>query len=772
MAEVDLLKYFRMEAREHLEGLNAGLLRLEQAPDDSDTIQTLFRLAHTLKGSARMVSLPEVGTVAHKMEDVLSLLRESGSAADESVISAMLAAIHTIAEMVDVIGEDEAAVDSDAAMTQLQKVLDDVRGSVETVSDQALSEVADERVVQETAPIQEPTEPGDSPTTAITEPAVSPTLSGAGDGPQVRVSLSKVDHLANLTSELVISKIRMAEHNSQLQTLSQGLLRAVRTVNEVQSWAKNGEVRRMLEGTPQGESLKSVLANARTVALGEGLKGLLADAKGQVAQLDNVASSLHEGIMDLRMLPASTLTTPLRLVVRETALHVDRRVRLDIEDNQVEIDKAVLEGIREPLAHLLRNAVDHGLESPQERVRAGKPKEGVIHLKFSRQGANLLVSVTDDGRGVDLEKVRQTAVSMGLVDSGKADDLAPEALFRLLSHPGFSTMDKVTEISGRGVGLDVVASDVKALKGSLSFTSTLGVGTSVSMRFPINLSTMEGFLFMSGYRTYAVPLEAVTQISQMGAMARGVCARQPVLKVGDESVPYVPIERFLGDSEDDECSDAVIMHWAGDRLAFGVDQVIGVRTLIVKPLADHIGNLPWVSGTTVLSNGKPAVVLDVNHLFAEATSHQSGGRSKATAPNPGLEWAPRTALEEHIVTVLVVDDSVSARMIEKGMLESGGYRVVLAADGEEGLSKVAQGGIDLVVSDVEMPRMTGLEMARRIKAQPASRDLPVIIVSSLGTDKDRRRGLDIGAADYLVKGELNQKMLLEAAERLVGKPND
>jgi len=337
-----------------------------------------------------------------------------------------------------------------------------------------------------------------------------------------------------------------------------------------------------------------------------------------------------------------------------------------------------------------------------------------------------------------------------------------------LTQSGFSTADHVTEVSGRGVGLDVVASDVKALSGSLAFGGEMGLGTRVDMRFPVNLSTMEGFLFASGYRTYVVPLESVVQIRRLATMEQAVCAGQPVVKVEDCSVPYVPVRRLLGGG-DEGCEESVIMHWGGEQLVLGVDRVIGVRTLIIKPLADHIGDLPWVSGMTVLSSGKPAVVLDVEHLFTAVSGfsiHGAGDGERAEKPT---QTQPLEPTQKRPLTVLVVDDSLSARMLEKGMLEAGGYRVVLAKDGDDGLSKLARGGIDLVVSDVEMPHMTGLEMARRIKLQEATRELPIIIVSSLGEEKDRKRGLDVGADGYLVKGELSQASLLAAVRRLVGE---
>ncbi len=797
MAEIDALKYFRLEAQEHLEGLNTGLLHLEANPDDKSTLQTLFRLAHTLKGSARMVALNDVGMVAHKLEDVLGTLRdEDGASASETVISAMLDAIHIIERMMTEL-DQEGDTDTGPVIERLQCAVEVARqGEVCALSDSPETDGAngadraDERTGRDrTDPAEPEGASGRATDGSIDRSIGNPTGSPTGDptnkptgralpedvyGPNpadagvVRVQLTKVDKLANLAGELVINKIRLADQNASLSALSHDIMRAIRSLNEIQEWARSKDVQQLLAGTDQGKALGSILARTRTVALREGLKGLVSDAKSQVAQLDNVVSSLHEKVMDLRMLPASTLTTPLKLVLREAALYLKKPARLEVTGEGIEIDKALLEGIREPLAHLIRNAVDHGLESTDVRTAKGKPGEGRIQLRFERHGATLTVTVSDDGAGIDLERVRKESIKRGMLDPGGSEIPQPDELFRSLSSPGFTTASEVTEISGRGVGLDVVASAVKRLKGSIEFTSAPDQGTTVHMRFPVNLSTLDGFLFQSGLRAFAVPLEAVVQVRRLASMQTDTCARKPVLNVGGRSIPYVSMQALLG-TPVGEHREAVILNWAGDRIAVGVDRVIGVRTMLIKPLLEHVGHLPWVSGITLLSSGRPAVVLDVEHLFKQASGGERPPVSEPGGPH-GLRQGPPH--DHQTKTVLVVDDSLSARMMEKAMLESAGFHVVLASDGEEGLGKLARGGIDLVVSDVEMPRMTGLELVGHVRAQAESQNLPIIIISSLATEKDRRRGLDAGADAYLVKGELTQGALLAVVTRLLGETHE
>jgi len=806
---MDALHYFRIEAQEHLEGLSAGLLRLERAPRDAETLKTLFRLAHTLKGSARMVSQDELGRLAHKMEDVLGALRDESGTVTEPVISAMLFALEVIRKMVAALGEDGVgAADIGPALSALDQALGTARSAepdgpapeapvpAAVMPPEPPPDMPEPPAEPEASAAAAPDVPPAPPLETVPEapngpppdagPAVSPTpapvsapagphaaapasatpqgvaaTGTAADSGVLRVALSKIDQLANLAGELIVHRIRLSDHTVRVRALSQDAIRVVRAMNDLKEWAQSPEVSGMLAGTPAGEALHSILARARTLALKEGLKGLMNDARNQVAQLDQVVTALHDGVRDLRMLPAGSLGTSLQLVLRDAVRHLDRRARLDLMAEGIEIDKALLEGLREPLSHLVRNAVGHGIEPPDERRVAGKPPEGVVRVEFERQGARLTVSVSDDGRGVDTERVHEIAVARGLAE---ASDPPPSRSAEVLKHlvrPGFSTAREVTEIAGRGVGLDVVAAQVKALKGTMELSTRPGRGTEIRLHLPVNLATMDGFLFTVASRTFAVPLAAVERVREVAPSDRNVCAGRPVLQVEDRSLPYVSLEALLGDSEGRDHRQVVVLSHGGDRLAMGVDRVAGVRTVLVKPLPSHVGELPWVSGITVLASGRPAVILDVEHTFSRAIETDA-------EPVPARTAVAAASPPAGQRTVLVTDDSLSARMMEKGMLEAGGYRVVLAADGEEALGMLARGGIDLVLTDVEMPRMNGLRLVQRLREQATTRELPVIIVSSMGEGKDKKRGLDVGADAYLTKGEMNQERLLGAVERLIG----
>lgn len=802
---IDALKYFRIEAREYIDGLRTDLLRLEREQDDAECIRTLFRLAHTLKGSSRMVGLEPIGSIAHKIEDILVAVRDEGVRVTGETISTMLAAVDAIEQLLDAAGgEAPATVDPEQVVAALDTALKEGAPAAETVRKrQKKTSVRSQSGKPKTPPRatkssgqakpaahkkstgkksdgEKPAQTGvisktiaNKSTVSVAETA-SPTGPSSAEEGQLRVSLGKIDHLTNLTGELIIQKIRMASHSNTLRVLTQDVQRLVRTVHDIQDWSSAVEVQETLENTPAGSRLAAILERTRFVALREGWLGVAGDAKGQVAQLDQVVSALHDSVMDLRMLPASILVTPLQLVTRETARELGRQVRLEVVGEDVEIDKALLEGIKDPLSHLIRNAVGHGIEDPDERKAAGKPPEGVILLVFEQRGARLSIGVTDDGRGVDTEKVRETVVMRGILEPAAAAAMdAPELLKQLLK-PGFSTASEVTQIAGRGVGLDVVATCVRELTGTMELESMPGDGMSVRMQLPVNLSTMEGFLFQSDLRTYALPLESVIQVRHINPGDIHACAHTPVLQVEGETLPFSCMSQLLDPTAVPHCAEAAIIEVGGEKMGLGIDRVVGVHTLIIKPLPPHVGELPWVSGITVLAGGSPAVILDVSRLFSEAgragDPAVDSGRVEAL-PDPqsdtGADTPQAPADVSH--TVLVVDDSLSARMMQKGMLESAGYHVVLAADGAEALAKLARGDIDLIVSDVEMPRMTGLDLLKQVREQSTTRNLPVIIVSSMGSRRDRKHGQDAGANEYLVKQELNQKSLLAAVARLVGR---
>ncbi|MFQ5508786.1 MAG: response regulator [Leptospirillia bacterium] len=786
---MDVREFFKMEAAEHLEGLSCGLLALENTPSDPENIRTLFRLAHTLKGSARMVSLDDLGTVAHRIEDVLGVFRDDGVLPSGEAISSLLRAVQVIDEMVAAIGIDGPDYDIVPIVTELEATKAAARGEAPaSPAEQDSTDAVTARGVS-TAALDEPgsgdgldgaddfQEGASEPDSGVPEDAAeteSPVVEqGPTGGPEqayLRVALSKIDGLANLAGELIVQRIWLNEHSGRVRILSQNAQRVMQALSQIQEWSQIGEVKEALSNTLQGEVLYGILGRIHTVALKEAFRGMAIDVKGRTSQFDQVTSNIHDGVMDLRMLPASTLTTAMQLVTRETARLLGKQVRLTIKGESIELDRALLDGLREPLHHLLRNAIDHGLEAPEERLRQGKPECGAVNVRFYRQGSRLTVTVCDDGAGFDLERIRKQVLDQGLCDASDPSLTNPEGVLHWLITPGFSTVDQVTQVSGRGVGLDVVHAAIRQLKGWLTLRNLPRGGSEIRMQLPVDLSTMEAFLFAWNGRSFAVPRESVVQVRPMDNLVRDVCAGHPVVNVDGVALPLLLMDQVVETPSSGMSDSALILRFGKRRIVIGIDRVVGVRTIIVKPLAPHVGELPRVAGMTLLASGKPAVILDLEALFALAAHKPatvSGGDNPIPPSTSGGASPTSPAPAKGMKTVLVVDDSLSARMMEKGMLERAGYRVVIAVDGEDGLTKLAQGGIDLVISDVEMPRMTGYNLLRHIREQAGTRDLPVVLMSSLNSPGSLSRGEQAGADAYLVKGETTQKMLSDTVARLI-----
>ncbi|MDH4229420.1 MAG: response regulator [Nitrospirota bacterium] len=756
----DALDYFRIEAREHLEGLNSGLLEMERATADAATVNRLFRLAHTLKGAARMVGQDGIGTLAHKVEDVLVALRDGSVQAKEELISTLLEVLETIADMVATLGEVEAQPAPGPLLESLEAVL-----AAAAVPPPKAKKTAPRRPRKSPRPRGVPSPPVSTEPVAMENPP-SPLPPAAGvpvsETGHLRVAVDKVDVLANLTGELLMHRMRLAEENLRLRALTADALRVVRCMQDVRSWAETDEARTLLVGTAAGDTLKPILARARTTSLKEGLKGVVTAFRHQISQVDYAVSGLHERIMDLRMLPASTLSTMLRLVVRETCRELGRKANLLITGENIEMDKALLDGLREPLAHLLRNAIGHGIDPPEQRLATGKPPLGELQLNFRREGARLTVTLADDGVGINLAKVRELALEQGLVGASAT----PADLLRCLTLPGFSTAAAVTQVSGRGVGLDVVAGSVRAMDGTLEIITEHGQGTCVTMHLPLNLASMDGFLFTLAGRTMAVPMGHVVTVRQARPDDVGRCAGEVVLRVDGRAVPLVTVGNVHGaPAAPDTVELAMILRQGDEQVAVAVERVVGVRTLVVKPVPAHVGELPWVSGVTILADGLPTVILNVGQLF-RATGARRGALQPAWQESQGPADVPSG--EGAVAgTVLVVDDSLSARMMEKRVLETAGYRVVLAEDGREALQRLATSPVDLVVTDVEMPHLDGFGLVRRLREQDSTRHLPVIILSSLQSGREHKEGLSVGANAFVVKAGFKGERLVETVRRLL-----
>ncbi|MGH7789160.1 MAG: hybrid sensor histidine kinase/response regulator, partial [Candidatus Binatia bacterium] len=501
----------------------------------------------------------------------------------------------------------------------------------------------------------------------------------------------------------------------------------------------------------------------------QALVARIADFDGVSRQSADISGRLYHEVVSSRMRPFGDATPGLARLVRDLARQLGKRAHLEIAGRGTEVDREILEQLDAPLNHLLRNAVDHGLETPAERAAAHKPEEGQLRVEAGHAGGMLLVRVRDDGRGIDPTAVRERIVARGLASGDTAARMSDAELFEFVLLPGFSTRDTVSETSGRGVGLDAVQTMVQAAGGSLRIASVAGRGTDFELRLPVTRSVLRALLVDIGGEPYAVPLARAQRVLHLAPDALRTVEGRTCVDVDGESIALVPACEVLeldGAARGGAALAAVVVGEPGARFAFEVDALRGEADLVVRPLDPRLGQVPDVAAVSTLADGRPVLILDVDDLVRSIDALVSGGRlSRARRVATG-------AAQPRAKRILVVEDSLTVRELERRLLEAAGYEVEVAVDGMEGWNAARLGDYDLVLTDVDMPRMNGIDLVRRLKADARLRAVPVVIVSYKDREEDRLRGLEAGADHYLTKGSFQDETLVHTVRDLIGGPDE
>lgn len=760
-----LMETFQVELMEHLGTLTDGCLALERAPQEDDRlriIEEMFRAAHSLKGAARAVELEDLGLMAHRLEDVFSAIRKgliTFSSETGDLVLHTLDAINQAAQM----QQDGSPMPSG----QQRSLLEQLEAASKGESFGVPSSPRPGQGRQASPPLgqatHEPLEPAEGfPETGQPAAQEQPRAMGAQGQNTIRVSVKKLDALMEGMVELLVARMRPAHRLSELNQMRRRLgawethWRQVRgNYNQLRRRKSNDpHVLALLDYVAQSEqNLRALIDTASRMA-----SGMTSDTRQLALLTDEMQLNVHR----VRMLPLTSLFSLFPRMVRDLARQSGKLVELELQGEHTEVDRLVLEAMKDPLTHLLRNALDHGIEPPEARSRQGKPPTGRIVLRASQEGNMVLLEVQDDGAGIDLDKVRRTACSRGLLEASQAQDLNAEACRELLFHSGFSTKDQVDQLSGRGVGLDAVRAGAENLQGLVKVDSIPGRGTTFSLMLPLTLATTKSLLLQVGETTVAVPASAVERIHLIPVERVGSVEGKSVIELGGRTVPLVSMARVLELSpetatESRDKITAVAMGLAERRAAFAVDGLRGTQEVVVKSLGQQLKKVRNVAGAAVLGSGEVIVVLNVADLLASAA--RGASVTTRTASKQEKKAAPM---------ILVVDDSITTRTLEKNILETAGYRVQVASDGEEAWDMVQRGGYNIVVSDVDMPRLDGCGLAARVKRDERFRDIPVVLVTSLDSEEDKLRGMQSGADAYITKGEFDQGHLLGTIERLIG----
>jgi two-component system chemotaxis sensor kinase CheA len=715
-----LISTFKIEADEHLDVLNKRLLELEKAEAAADCtalLEEIFREAHSLKGAARAVEAGAIETTAHSIENLFATAKRGELVLAPAHFDLLYEALDYIsAALADLMGDNQSLGDNSDLLSRLSKC---------TMGEPNIAE-----------PTKTELGSGDMRTADLRVATVKKTLEVEET---VRVSTHKLDALMTHIEELLISKIRAEQRSTQLKQLRTSLL----------DWQKHRD------RTPEG-----------TAGTEEFLDRLIRDFSKDSLRMSLVVEDLQDDIRRVRMLPVASLFESSRRLVRDLSRAEGKQVDLIISGSDTELDRQLIEGIRDPLTHLLRNAVDHGLECPAVRKAANKPVTGTIRLRAGQQGNMILIEIEDDGVGLDVDKIKARAVKEGVLAPDEAQVIPDEDARLLIFRSGFSTAPEVTDISGRGVGLDVVKTNIEKLHGLVAVGAGASGGAKFSLSLPLTLSTSRVLLIQAAGETYAIPTSAIERIVRVDQSDIFTIADREVIQAGGRSMPLVCLRDVLELPQVRRADHigkipTVILGAAEKRVAFAVDSLLGETEVVIKPLGKILSRVRNVSGATILGDGKVAMILNISDLIKSA---KNVARPVLWPEESKSVTQPQSHKE---VSVLVVDDSITTRVMEKNILESAGYHVALANDGFEAFEILQRGHFDLIVSDVDMPQMNGFELTAKVKETASLKDLPVVLVTALDSTADKELGLECGADAYIVKHAFDQKNLLEAIEQLV-----
>ncbi len=753
----DMVAAFLDECAERAEGLATRLLELEERGADPELVSEIFRDLHTLKGSSGFAGLHKLNRMAHVAEDLVGELRSGKRTPDRALVDVLLEMLEAVRS---ILARARAEQPIDVDVADLVARLRDPSLPAHGATPRALDSAADSM-----APMT-----GITPTTAeerAAEPATAAPRVRLGTRARetLRIDFEKVDLLLNLVGEIVLSRGQLAagqESYSQLlreMTLFRGRLSKALEPLVSSEWAPD------LTGT-DGHRSAPVALNRRLEA--SAIEPLLedlhriervfaestTDLETHVSRLGLAVAELRDTVMKLRMVPIAHLFTKYQRTVRDLSHQLGKQVKVMLSGADTELDKVLVERLDDPLLHLLRNAIDHGIEVPELRERAGKPRAGTLELRALQRGGQIVVLVRDDGAGLDAERLKHKAVEKGLLTPDDADALSEQEAFELIFRPGFSTTEQVSDVSGRGVGMDVVRSTIERLKGGVLVRSELGVGSEFELRLPLTLAITQVLTVRAGSELVALPLDAVASAQTLEDSELEAVAGSPCLRLGEELIPVTDLAMALGlDSDlavrESKYGSLIVVQVGTERLALSVQHVLGRHEVVIKSLGPLLARTPFAAGATLIGD-RMVLVVDLAGVAAHIREPASLTTGASALGSIRAAW--RGSQEERKrVKVLVVDDSDAVRETLERELERAGFEVSSAPDGREALELARRTSYDAICTDIMMPKLDGYQLIAALRQLPEYRKTPIVVLSSKDARIDSLRGLDAGADAYLHK---------------------
>ena len=801
----EIWEFFQPEADEHLQVVSDCLISLE-GNNNPEEINKLFRAIHTVKGSAAQVGLKRLGAIAHRVEDLIGRLRDGEMEPSPQVVDICLESVDVLKKTLHRQWADEAEM-----RTSVDSLLGRIAefAPVEAEEGEAGSEhIADS--AEETAEAEGPK------SRANAKPLPN---QGANAAKSVRIALARLDRMMNTVGELVINRTRMVGRVAELErlvdTLSFSKERLQGKVAEFQEKYEFNKISgtrlgaqwnaaptpKMLSSVAAGEtsfwsefselemdryddinilsrSMTEISADVNEVL--SQLEAFIGRVEGDIDEFTKLAHHLQDEITAARMVPIGTLYSRLSRAVRDAAKSAGKQVELDLTGSETELDNNIIQQISDPLVHLVRNSVAHGIESPVDRNGVGKSDIGKVELRAYHRGNHIYIEVEDDGRGIDYERVKQSAIERGLVSAETADRLTERDLREMLFHPGFSTAPVKTELAGRGVGLDVVRANLTALNGEIDIQSTRGKGTKFTLKVPLTLIISPALFVRCGTTHFALPLAVVEEIRRLRADEIEDVGGKLLTKVRDVVTEVVRLDTHLGLPPLEPVNGyfrMVVANADNRQIGLIVEEVLGKDEIVIKSLGEYLRRVKLFPGTTIAPDGSLILLIDLNRMVASEPGDRKAIQPTSSAARvfaPGSAAIAKGTIPAEAIdrvqnerVIVVADDSISVRKFVGRMLEKNGYRVKLASDGLEAAELISQHGCHLVITDLEMPRMTGYELMVQLRQSPTTRRIPVMVVTSRAGAKHRDRAMKDGAVAFLTK-PVQEDQLLAAVEQLIG----
>jgi chemosensory pili system protein ChpA (sensor histidine kinase/response regulator) len=805
----EILEFFQPEAEDHLQVVSDCLISLE-GNNNPEEINKLFRAIHTVKGSAAQVGLRRLGAIAHRVEDLIGRLRDGEIEPSPAVVDLCLESVDVLKKTLNRKWEDDA---------EMRTVVDSLLGRIAEFAPMEPEEAEALTEAESNAESEADQEGASSKQAPARAAAKQAGAAGSSNAKSVRIALERLDRMMNTVGELVINRTRMvgrvAELEKLVETLSFSKERLQGKVGEFQEKYEFNRISssrlagpwnapqtpQMLRSAAAGESsflsdfselemdryddfnilsrsMAEISADVNEVL--SQLEGFIGRVEGDIDEFTKLAHHLQDEFTAARMVPIGTLYSRLTRAVRDAAKSAGKNVELDLSGSETELDNNIIQQISDPLVHLVRNSVAHGIERPENRLTAGKPDTGKVSLRAYHRGNHIYIEVEDDGRGIDYERVKQSAIERGLVSLETADRLTERDLREMLFHPGFSTAPVKTELAGRGVGLDVVRANLNTLNGEIDIQSKAGEGTKFTLKVPLTLIISPALFVRCGTSNYALPLAVVEEIRRLRADEIEDVGGKLLTKVRDVVTEVVRLDTYLGLPPLEPVNGyfRMVVANAGNRqIGLVVEEVIGKDEIVIKNLGEYMRRVKLFPGTTIAPDGSLILLIDLNRMVATEPNERRQLQASASAARvfaPGSTAVAKGTIPVDAIdrvqqerVIVVADDSISVRKFVGRMLEKNGYRVMLAGDGLEAAELVSLHGCHLVITDLEMPRMTGYELMAQLRQSPGTRRIPVMVVTSRAGAKHRDRAIKEGAAAFLTK-PVQEDQLIAAVEQLMG----